>query len=133
MATAQQSKAPLPTVTAASVPFYPPIARMAGIQGLVQLRVSTDGKRVSTVEVVSGPPFLARLASDNVKTWEFKPHAPTTFEVTFHYKRVLPSKCPNCNCEYPEKESVLLEFPTDIYLTGKAIIHCGPVAKRKGK
>jgi TonB family protein len=134
LASAQQSNEPLPTVTAASVPFYPAIARMARIQGVVRLRVSTDGKRVSSVEVVSGPPLLARLANDNVKTWLFKPHTPTTFEVTFRYKLMLPSNCDsNCNCEYPEKESVLLELPTDVYLTGKTIVTCDPVEKLKDK
>jgi hypothetical protein len=101
---------------------------MARIQGVVCLRVSTDGKRVSSVEVVSGPPLLARLANDNVKTWLFNPHDPTSFDVTFHYKLLRPTNCDsNCNCEFPEEEGVLLQLPTQVDLNAKIQMGCSPV------
>jgi hypothetical protein len=100
---------------------------MARIRGVVRLRVSTDGKSVSSVEIVSGPPLLARLASDNVKTWLFKPHAPTSFDVTFHYKLLRPTKCDsNCNCEFPGKEGVLLQLPAQVDLSAKIPMACSP-------
>jgi outer membrane biosynthesis protein TonB len=103
---AQPAKKLMPTVTSASVPLYPRVIRAARIQGDVTLRLSTDGERVSAVEVESGPPMLGQAAlgqaalgqaalgqaaKDNVKTWQFEPHTPTNFEVTFHYKLLLPS------------------------------------------
>src|SRR5690242_14343584 len=45
---------PLPRVISASVPLYPPSPRIAGIQGLVRLLVSTDGTQVTKVQIQSG-------------------------------------------------------------------------------
>ncbi len=75
MSVAQQAKTVMPTVASASVPLYPRVIRAARIQGDVVLRVSTDGQRVSAVEVKSGPPMLAEAAKDSVKTWQFEPHS----------------------------------------------------------
>src|SRR5882672_160306 len=80
MSVAQQAKKLMPTVASASVPLYPRVIRAARIQGDVTLRLSTDGERVSAVEVESGPPMLAQAAKDNVKTWQCEPHTPTNFE-----------------------------------------------------
>ncbi len=74
---AQQVRAPLPKVASACIPFYPPLAPPARIQGAVTLRLSTDGKRISTVDAESGPPMLVKAAKENVKTWRFEPHTPT--------------------------------------------------------
>lgn len=41
----------LPEVLSASVPFYPRIPQHGHIEGIVRLRVSTDGARVSRVQV----------------------------------------------------------------------------------
>lgn len=130
MSVAQQAKKPMPTVAGASVPLYPRVIRAARIQGDVTLRLSTDGERVSTVEVESGPPMLAEAAKDNVKTWQFEPHAPTSFEVTFHYKLLLPTKCDSeCNCDSEEKESVLLQLPTNVNVSAKVPAICDPPQK----
>lgn len=73
----QQTKS-LPDLRIASVPFHPRNAQAAHIEGVVRLRISTDGTRAVSVQVQDGPPMLARAARDNVKTWQFEPHAPTT-------------------------------------------------------
>lgn len=126
---AAQTKAPLPKVTSASVPFYPRFAPPARIQGVVTLRLSTDGKRVSTISDESGPPMLVQAAKENVRTWQFEPHRPTGFEVTFHYK-LLPTKCDSeCVCDSEEKESVLLELPTNVDVNAREYTICDPAEK----
>jgi hypothetical protein len=78
--------------------------------------------------------MLVQAAKDNVKTWQFEPHTPTSFEVTFHYKLLLPSKCDSeCNCDSTEKESVLLELPTKVEVSSKAPVICDPAGKAADK
>jgi TonB family protein len=54
-------------------PVYPEVARRAGIEGNVILRVfiSSDG-RVTDSKVLSGPPILARAAADAVQQWQYQ-------------------------------------------------------------
>jgi hypothetical protein len=123
MSTAQQSKERLPTVATASVPFYPPIARVARIEGVVRLRLSTDGKRVSAVSVESGPPSLLPAAEENVRTWKFKDHSPTTFEATFRYKMLPESECDM------DSGTVLLRLPTEVEVSAKGVQTCDPTVE----
>ncbi|PYT57551.1 MAG: hypothetical protein DMG35_20075 [Acidobacteria bacterium] len=128
MAIGQQK--PLPSVISASVPFYPRITQQAHIDGVVRLRISTDGHRVASAEVESGQPMLAQAAQENVKTWQFEQHSPTTFEATFRY-RLLPSKCDaECNCDSAEKPSVLLQLPTDVEVNAKELMVCDSASNR---
>jgi TonB family protein len=55
-------------------PTYPPVARQAGIQGKVVLRVriAKDGT-VEGVEIKSGNPLLGQAAQDAVKQWRYQP------------------------------------------------------------
>jgi TonB family protein len=55
-------------------PVYPPLARMARIQGKVvlQLTVGVDGRAVE-VRTLSGHPLLLQAALDAVRQWEYKP------------------------------------------------------------
>jgi len=121
-----QSKRPLPIVSAASVPFYPRIAQAAHVEGAVRLRISTDGKQPTSIEVESGPPMLARAAEENVKTWQFEQRDPATFEATFRYVLVL-SKCDSqCNCDDVRTNSVSLRLPTEVEVSANAEITCDP-------
>lgn len=56
------------------LPEYPPLARKAGIQGLVvlQVRVKTDGS-VIVEKVLAGEPSLADAAVAAVRNWHAKP------------------------------------------------------------
>ncbi len=122
MGVAQQK--PLPVVISASVPLYPRIAQQAHIEGIVRLRISTDGNRVALVEVQSGQPMLAQAVQENVKTWQFEQHSPTTIEVAFHY-RLLPSKCDaECKCDSAEKPSVVLRLPTEVEVNAQELMVC---------
>src|SRR5882724_4356088 len=134
MSVGQQAKPVIPTVANANVPLYPRVIRAALIQGDVVLRVSTDGLRVSAVEVKGGPPMLVKEAKDNVKTWRFEPHKPTSFQVTFHYKLLLPTNCDSeCNCDGDERETVLLKLPTNVNVSAKIPAMCDPLGKVDGK
>lgn len=55
-------------------PGYPPLARMAGISGVVQLAavIGRDG-RVTALRLISGPPILARAALRTVSRWRYRP------------------------------------------------------------
>ncbi len=130
---AQEAKAPVPALASAAVPFYPRLAQMARIQGVVTLRLSTDGKRVSAIEGESGPPMLVKAAKENVGTWQFEQHTPTSFETTFHY-RLFPSKCDSqCICSGVEKRTALLRLPTEAEVSAETLMTCDPAIEIKPK
>jgi TonB family protein len=54
-------------------PIYPDVARAAGIEGDVALRVyvSSDG-HVTDIRVLDGPPILARAAAKAVQQWQYQ-------------------------------------------------------------
>jgi len=55
-------------------PVYPPIAREAGIAGVVilEVRIGSDG-RIEEGRVLKSIPLLDEAALDAVKQWEFEP------------------------------------------------------------
>jgi outer membrane biosynthesis protein TonB len=83
---AQEPARALPKVIDHAPLIYPVIARTANIEGLVHLKITTDGHAVSSVEVVDGPALLVRAAADNAGTWKFVDHTPGTFEVSFDFR-----------------------------------------------
>jgi hypothetical protein len=83
---AQKSTETLPKVVQHREPMYPPLARQTRIQGEVSVKVRTDGESVSEAIAETGHPLLRKAAEDNVKTWRFVSHTPSTFNVTFLYK-----------------------------------------------
>jgi hypothetical protein len=85
---AQQLKVAFPMISAAGVPLYPFQAYISNIQGVVHLMVTTDGHRVVDARVKDGHKLLASAAEENVRTWQFHLHDPTTFQVTYTYKLV---------------------------------------------
>ncbi len=125
MSTAQQSNEPLPVVVTASVPFYPPAARVAHIEGTVRLLITTDGKKVSAVTVQSGPPMLATAAEENVRAWQFKEHKPATFDTRFQYKLLSESECDM------DDGVVTLHLPTEVQVTAKTWKTCDPAVESR--
>jgi len=70
-------------------PEYPPLAKMARIQGDVVLEVTIDEDgKVTNLEVESGHPLLAKAALDAVRQWKCAKPAvvPMHFEVTVHFE-----------------------------------------------
>jgi TonB family protein len=68
---------------------YPPIARVAHVQGdvVISFRVTTSGS-TTDVSAVSGPVMLQGIATDNVKAWYFKeplPEGGQLRKATFHF------------------------------------------------
>jgi len=84
----QENAQTVPEITEHAKVKYPPLARQARIQGMVHMRVTTDGHGVTDVTVEDGHPLLTENAAQNVRTWKFVEHAPATFEVTFNYRVV---------------------------------------------
>jgi periplasmic protein TonB len=56
-------------------PVYPPLAKLARIEGEVQLEavISRTG-RIENLRVLSGHPMLATAATDAVAQWQFRPY-----------------------------------------------------------
>jgi TonB family protein len=76
-------------------PAYPEVARAAGIEGDVALRVYVSGEgRVTDVRVLDGPAILARAAVEAVRQWQYQSPAingrptsvVTTLVVSFRLK-----------------------------------------------
>jgi hypothetical protein len=119
---AQNTGQPLPVVTSASVPLYPRTALLAHIQGTVKIRVTTDGKRASSLDAESGPPMLAQAAEDNIRTWQFEEHKPLTFLATFHYVIEQPPGCSVGNT------TAILHMPTDVEVRANGLHTCDPAS-----
>ncbi len=80
-----------------SEPIYPPIARAAGIEGEVVIKIVIDETgRVSSEEFVSGPLMLRQAAMDAVKGWRFTPfrengtpvRTSAALTIPFHLKKI---------------------------------------------
>ncbi len=56
-------------------PGYPLLARQMKVQGsvILQALIGKDGM-IQNLQILSGPPILAKAAEDAVRQWHFKPH-----------------------------------------------------------
>jgi periplasmic protein TonB len=56
-------------------PAYPPIARLARVQGTVELRaIVSKAGTIENLVVVSGPPTLVKSAIEAVRQWRYRPY-----------------------------------------------------------
>jgi hypothetical protein len=69
----------------AGLPLYPDGARIAGLQGEVQVEVTLKGGKVAATHVIAGDRALAAAAVANIKTWTFFPEIDETFITRFVY------------------------------------------------
>jgi len=122
---AQKAEQDVPLVTNGKMPLYPMMARAARIQGVVKIKVVTDGEKVISADVESGPPMLARFTKANVLTWEFSKHKPTTFVTTFEYEIEGPNQCTYSN------GSSTLNLPLEVHIYAKGVETCDPAAETK--
>jgi hypothetical protein len=105
---AQQPRVAFPMVASAQVPLYPQVARIANVQGVVHIKVTTDGHRVVSAQVEDGNKLLSAPAEENIRTWQFSVHESTTFTVTYTYKLVTDLEAVQNN------PRVLLKLPTEV-------------------
>jgi len=122
-AAARGSKIALPTVAFAEVPLYPPLARVARIEGVVHVKVTTDGHRVIGAEAQDGHRLLAAAAEKNARTWEFATHEPMAFTVTYRYKLATRAE------GNPNNPVVTLRLPTDVEVATSPVIISDPPAE----
>jgi hypothetical protein len=120
---AQSSDRELPIVISASVPFYPREANLAHIFGDVRIRVETDGLKVTSFKDESGPPMLVQAAKENIRSWIFGKHKPTTFVVTFRYRFDDDFTCTVGN------SSAILHLPTEVQVDAKGVHSCDPTSE----
>lgn len=119
---AQEATQAAPVLKTAKVPTYPRAALLAHIQGIVKIRVTTDGKRVSSLEA-SGPPMLVGGAKENILTWEFEDHLPTTFVTVFKYDIQEPARCELGNA------IAVLHIPEEVRISANGVKTCDPAKK----
>ena len=56
-------------------PIYPPLARQARVQGVVELRaIISKAGMIENLVVVRGHPMLATAAIEAVRQWRYRPY-----------------------------------------------------------
>jgi outer membrane biosynthesis protein TonB len=111
-----QSRSPI--LTASELPLYPPAAIAARVSGTVALSLTTDGRKVSRIEIIQGPPMLVQAARQNVQTWEFEAHEPTSVTTAFNYVIEYDGTCDRRN------STVRAELPRYAVITQHSAISC---------
>ena len=102
----QEPTPALPMVSAAPVPLYPPLARHTNTQGVIHVKIQTDGHKVVQARAEETNKLLSTAAEENAKNWEFSMHTPVTFTITYHFK--LADECD------PNNPTVTLHLPTEV-------------------
>jgi hypothetical protein len=110
----------VPLIRNGKMPIYPIMARAARVQGVVKIRVVTNGEKVTSLVLESGPVMLAKFTEENIRTWEFDKHKPTTFVATFEYEIKSPD-----HCEY-RNGSLTLDLPLRAHITVPGLMTCDP-------
>ncbi len=78
----------------------------------MHLKITTDGQRVTDSQLEgNAATLLAGLAEKNIRTWQFEPGEPTTFNVTYTYRLVTHS------ISGADSTSVTLKLPTDVEIS----------------
>ena len=118
---AQEPKGTMPMIAGAAVPMYPPLARAARVQGVIHIRVTTDGTMVAAAHAEDGNRLLAVAAEENVRTWQFSKHQPTSFTVTYRYRLDAHGN--------PNNPTVIFRFPTDVEVSIAPLVISDPPAR----
>jgi len=69
----------------ADLPLYPDGARIAGLEGEVQVEVTLQAGKVAATHLIAGDRALAAAAVANIQTWTFFPAIDETFITRFVY------------------------------------------------
>ncbi|HVR06409.1 MAG TPA: TonB family protein [Thermoanaerobaculia bacterium] len=92
------------TFRSADFPIYPYSARLAGIEGEVEVEVTVKEGKVVATRVLAGDRALAVAAVANIETWTFSPDVNKTFVTRFVYtleRRFGPLKQQRIEVEMP--------------------------------
>ncbi len=124
----------LPMVVSAVAPPYPGIAKAARIEGSVELNVTTDGERVTQVDIIKPVPLLDQAARRGVATWVFAPHQPTSFHLTVAYNlRNLEEVAPGSCVTKDEPRITTHDLPGRVQVIGVMDRICEPEIRIVGK
>jgi hypothetical protein len=82
----QSSMKDEPRLVHADVPMYPLNARISHISGTVEVQVTVKAGSVVDTTVKSGQPLLAKVTTDNIKSWSFESDVNETFTTKFIYQ-----------------------------------------------
>jgi|SRR5580692_1120515 hypothetical protein len=107
----------LPEVKSGDMPFYPSLLRIAQVEGEVDLRVTTDGSGVVSITSDYGNLLLVKAAEDNVRTWKFEKHDPTSFATVFFYHLNKEMVTYSCDPDEPDNGTVILKLPGAVDIT----------------
>jgi hypothetical protein len=107
-----------PLVLSAQIPIYPAVLLKARFDGEVRVRITTDGDQAEAVTLESGPQIFLQTVKDNIRTWRFEPHRPTTFVAVFRYRLLPDSLC------YDEAPTIVLHLPTEVEVTSRGRAIC---------
>jgi hypothetical protein len=119
---AQKAEQQLPLVVTGNMPLYPLTALHARVQGVVKIKVTTDGKKITSLDAESGPPMLVKFTKENILTWRFAEHKPTTFVTRFECVIEEPSQCDFSN------DALVLKLPLEVRISAKGLETCDPAA-----
>lgn len=86
MGASSQSTKDEPRFVHGDVPLYPHDARLAHINGTVEVQVTVKDGHVVDTTVKSGQQILARATVENIKTWVFQSNVNETFTTKFVYE-----------------------------------------------
>jgi hypothetical protein len=125
---AQTAPCGLTSMTEATAPQYPPIAKMAQISGpaILLVRFAPTGE-VDHITEISGPPMLLNAATSSVKTWHanaFTGPRECPIVVSFQLSHGTDS------CDIPPEPAVPYERvdPQHVILRGRVTPMCDPGA-----
>lgn len=113
----------MPTIAGGAVPLYPPLARAAKVQGVVHVKITTDGLRVVSAQAEEGPRLLVNAAEESARIWQFSKHEPMSFKVTYRYRLDADAD--------PNNPTVTLRFPTEVDVTIAPLVISDPPAETK--
>lgn len=104
------------------LPVYPPLAKMAGVQGTVKLQavIGQDGS-VKELKVLSGHPLLVKSALDAVRQWRYRPtllkgrpvEVLTEIDVNYTLAPNSPSVKPAYKLPTPDEEAAEVKAEKD--------------------
>jgi hypothetical protein len=103
-----------PNLIRADLPLYPPVARAAHVNGMVEIQVTVERGAVVDAQVKSSSsPLLTTSAVANVKTWQFQSEDRTTFPVTYVYQTE------GEQTPLPENPKIELDLPHLVKITAR--------------